>query len=82
MRAGGLSFLTAEHGWAANNLLEAELVLANGTIVTASSDNHPDLLKVLKAGGPNVGIVTAYTLRAHPVGEVRPRILGIVRPTA
>ncbi|KZW00684.1 FAD binding domain-containing protein [Exidia glandulosa HHB12029] len=67
---GGLSFLSGEHGWAANNLLEADIVLANGTIVTASNTQNSDLLKVLKAGGPNVGIVTAYTLKAHPVGQV------------
>ncbi|EJD51845.1 FAD binding domain-containing protein [Auricularia subglabra TFB-10046 SS5] len=67
---GGLSFLSAEYGWAANNLLEAEIVLANGTITTASPAQNPDLLKALKAGGGNFGIVTAYTLKLYPVGKV------------
>ena len=67
---GGLSFLSAEYGWAANNIVEFEVVLANATIVTASSTSHPDLYKVLKGGGNNYGIVTAYTMIAHPIGQV------------
>ncbi|OJD31570.1 fad binding domain-containing protein [Diplodia corticola] len=67
---GGLSFLTAEYGWAANNLVEVELVLANGTITTASATNNADLFKALKGGGANFGVVTTYTLKAHPIGDV------------
>ncbi|KAI0788364.1 FAD binding domain-containing protein [Fomes fomentarius] len=67
---GGLSFLSAEYGWAANNVLEFEVVLANGTITTASSTTNVGLFKVLKGGGGAFGIVTSYTLAAHPVGQV------------
>lgn len=67
---GGLSFLSAEYGWAANNVVEFELVLANGTITTASSSTNADVFKALKAGGANFGVVTAYTLKAHPIGQV------------
>lgn len=67
---GGLSFLSAEYGWAANNIVEYEVVLANATIVTASNTSHPDLYRALKGGGNAYGIVTSYTMVAHPQGEV------------
>ncbi|KAK0663613.1 putative FAD-linked oxidoreductase [Lasiodiplodia hormozganensis] len=67
---GGLSFLSAEYGWAANNLVEAEVVLANGTITTASATQNADLFKALKGGGANFGIVTTYTLKAHPINDI------------
>ncbi|KAF2110068.1 hypothetical protein BDV96DRAFT_651221 [Lophiotrema nucula] len=67
---GGLSFLSAKYGWAANNIVEFEVVLANGTIVAASNTTHTDLFKALKGGGNNYGIVTAYTMIAHPQGQV------------
>lgn len=67
---GGLSFLSAEYGWAANNVVEFEVVLYNGTIVTASKDSHPDLYRALKGSGNSYGIVTAYTMIAHPQGQV------------
>ncbi|KAF2643412.1 FAD-binding domain-containing protein [Massarina eburnea CBS 473.64] len=67
---GGLSFLSAQYGWAANNIVEYEVVLANATIVTASNTTNPDLYKVLKGGGNAFGIVTAYTMIAHPQGQV------------
>jgi hypothetical protein len=67
---GGLSFLSTEYGWAANNIVEFEVVLANATIVKASADSHPDLYKALKGGGNNYGIVTSYTMIAHPQGQV------------
>lgn len=67
---GGLSFLSTEYGWAANNIVEYEIVLANASIITASSTEHPDLYKALKGGLNNYGIVTAYTMVAHPQGQV------------
>lgn len=67
---GGLSFLSTQYGWAANNIVEFEVVLANATIVTASNTSHPDLYLALKGGGNNYGIVTAYKMVAHTMGEV------------
>jgi FAD/FMN-containing dehydrogenase len=67
---GGLSFLSTQYGWAANNIVDYEVVLANASIVTASSTSHPDLYKALKGGGNSYGIVTAYTMVAHPQGQV------------
>lgn len=75
---GGLSFLSTEYGWAANNIVEFEVVLANATIVYASENSHPDLYKALKGGGNNFGIVTSYKMIAHPQGKVKlPRPLAI-----
>lgn len=62
---GGLSFMTAEHGWAANSVLSYEVVLADGSIVTASETSNPDLFRALKGGGNNFGIVTSFTVQAH-----------------
>ncbi|KAF2192782.1 hypothetical protein K469DRAFT_717376 [Zopfia rhizophila CBS 207.26] len=67
---GGLSFLSTKYGWAANNIVEFEVVLANATIVTVSETSHPDLFLALKGGGNNFGIVTSYTMRAHPQGDI------------
>lgn len=67
---GGLSFLSTQYAWAANNIVECEVVLANASIVTASSTHNSDLWKALKGGGNGYGIVTAYTMVAHPQGEV------------
>ncbi|OAL56655.1 FAD-binding domain-containing protein [Pyrenochaeta sp. DS3sAY3a] len=67
---GGLSFLSSQYGWAANNIVEFEVVLANASIVTASASSNPDLYKALKGGGNNYGIVTAYTMIAHPMGQI------------
>jgi FAD/FMN-containing dehydrogenase len=70
MVGGGLSFLSTKYGWAANNVVEFEVVLANATIVTASATSHPELYKALKGGGNSYGIVTSYTMMAHPQGKV------------
>ncbi|KAF2267749.1 FAD-binding domain-containing protein [Lojkania enalia] len=67
---GGLSYMSAQYGWAANQVLEFELVLANGTIAKVTQDSDPDLFKSLRGGGNNFGIVTNYRLQAHPQGNV------------
>jgi FAD/FMN-containing dehydrogenase len=67
---GGLSFMSQEYGWAASSIIEYELVLANGTIITASASENPDLFKALKGGGNNFGIVTSFTAEAHQQGDV------------
>jgi FAD/FMN-containing dehydrogenase len=58
--------MSAEYGWVANNVREFEVVLANGTVTQASATINPDLYAALKGGGPNYGIVTAFTLNAFP----------------
>ncbi|KAI9369575.1 hypothetical protein BJX61DRAFT_136481 [Aspergillus egyptiacus] len=67
---GGLSFLSSQYGWAVNNVVEFEVVLANGTVVNANSEQHTDLFAALKGGGNNFGIVTAYKLQTHPISKV------------
>jgi FAD/FMN-containing dehydrogenase len=67
---GGLGWLARRHGFAADSLLSAEVVTADGSIVTASADDHADLFWALRGGGGSFGVVTAMELRLHPVAEV------------
>ncbi|HEX2104834.1 MAG TPA: FAD-binding oxidoreductase [Solirubrobacteraceae bacterium] len=67
---GGLGWLARRHGFAADSLLRAEVVTAEGALVTASPAEHPDLLWALRGGGGNFGLVTAMEIALHPVTEV------------
>ncbi|KAJ9313558.1 CAZyme family AA7 [Paecilomyces variotii] len=66
---GGLSFLSSQYGWAANNVVNFQVVLANATIVNANAKENTDLFAALKGGGNNFCIVTAYTIQTHPISE-------------
>ena len=65
---GGIGFLMRKHGLSVDNLLAAEVVTAEGGIVRASADEHPDLFWALRGGGGNFGVVTSFEYRLHPVG--------------
>ena len=67
---GGLGWLARRHGFAADSLLRAEVVTADGSIVTATADDHADLFWALRGGGGSFGVVTAMELRLHPVAQV------------
>jgi FAD/FMN-containing dehydrogenase len=67
---GGVGWLARRHGFAADSLLRAEVVTAEGRLATASPDHHPDLFWALRGGGAGFGVVTAMDLRLHPVAAV------------
>ncbi|KAK0541979.1 hypothetical protein OC845_006815 [Tilletia horrida] len=65
---GGLSFLSPRAGYGADNIVEAEVVLTSGAVVTASATQNVDLLRALRGSVNRMGIVTRYTLRTVEVG--------------
>ncbi len=65
---GGVGWLTRAHGLAADNLLAAEVVLADGSIVRAAPDADAALLEGLRGGGGNFGAVTRLEMQAYPLG--------------
>ncbi|POR33689.1 FAD-linked oxidoreductase [Tolypocladium paradoxum] len=67
---GGHGFLTARHGLAIDNLISVEMVLADGSIVEVSETQKPDLFWAVRGAGAQFGIVTRFTSRAHPQGDV------------
>ena len=69
---GGLGWLMAKHGLAADNLLAAELVTADGEVLQVNADSEPDLFWALRGGGGNFGVATSLTYQLHP----QPTIIG------
>jgi FAD/FMN-containing dehydrogenase len=67
---GGLGWLMAKHGLAADNLLAVDLVTADGDLLEVTDGSDPDLFWALRGGGGNFGIATSFTYRLHPVDIV------------
>jgi hypothetical protein len=67
---GGLGHLTRQYGLTIDNLLAADIVLADGTFVVVSADENSDLFWAIRGGGGNFGVVTSFLFQAHPVHTV------------
>ncbi|KAK7460701.1 hypothetical protein VKT23_009418 [Stygiomarasmius scandens] len=67
---GGISLLSFQHGFGCDNIVNYEIVLADGTIVNANGNSHPDLFWAMKLGSTNYGIVTRFDVRMYPLKDV------------
>ncbi|KAF2397828.1 FAD-binding domain-containing protein [Trichodelitschia bisporula] len=67
---GGLSYLSSQYGMAADQIVEYETVLANGTIAHINQQTNKDLVVAMRGGGDQFGITTKFTLTAYPIGKI------------
>lgn len=67
---GGIGYLTPQYGLTIDNLLGADMVLADGSFVTANAKENADLFWAVRGGGGNFGVVTSFLFQAHPVSTV------------
>jgi FAD/FMN-containing dehydrogenase len=68
--AGGIGYLSRRYGLTIDHLRAVELVLADGTLVRASNEEHPDLFWAVRGAGANFGVATAFEFEVHDLDEV------------
>ncbi len=66
--SGGIGWLRAQYGLSIDNLIAAQVVTSDGTLVRASADENDDLLWALQGGGGNFGVVVRFEFALHPIG--------------
>ena len=67
---GGLGWLSGLHGASCDNLLSARVVTADGRVLTADGERHPDLFWALRGAGANFGVTTSFECQLHPLGPI------------
>ncbi|MBZ0294418.1 MAG: FAD-binding oxidoreductase [Anaerolineae bacterium] len=67
---GGVGYLVRKHGLTIDSLLAAEIVTADGALLSVDANTHPDLFWAIRGGGGNFGVVTRFRFRLHDVGRV------------